>query len=88
MLDGGTLISTVPYGVGVECPRCGDCVTTFRLGDSEAVVCESCEYTGIPADHRPEERGPAESWEDVLERYRADASADTADTDAGGAAED
>lgn len=62
--------------VVVECPRCGESLTTFTLGDSQAAVCESCEYVGIPADLRPESSGESESWADALERFLEREAAD------------
>jgi hypothetical protein len=56
----------------MRCPRCGGQLTIFRLGDSETMVCDSCEYVGIPADHRAEPAEEPESWEEALDRFHGD----------------
>lgn len=53
----------------MECPRCGGEVAEYALDGREAIVCESCGYVGVPADHRGE---PAdeESWSEAIGRFR------------------
>lgn len=63
----------------MECPRCGGSLTTFTLAGSRATVCESCEYVGVPADHRPEPHDESESWQEALERFHDGASDDAED---------
>ncbi|MFP4218928.1 MAG: hypothetical protein ACLFR6_08880 [Salinarchaeum sp.] len=43
-------------------------MSTYVLGDAEAVVCESCGYVGVVADHSGEPR-EVESWEEALKRF-------------------
>lgn len=54
----------------MECPRCGSPVITYTLEGARAVVCESCEYVGVPADLRPPPADEDEAWEEALERFR------------------
>ncbi|MFB6095790.1 MAG: hypothetical protein ABEJ74_00185 [Haloferacaceae archaeon] len=61
----------------MECPRCGGVLTTFTLGEARAVVCESCEYVGVPIDHQPPPGEEGESWDEVLERHRRRAKRST-----------
>ncbi|MFB6113969.1 MAG: hypothetical protein ABEJ58_07700 [Halodesulfurarchaeum sp.] len=59
-------------GGHMKCPRCGDSLTVLTLDGHEAVVCESCEYVGVPTDHRTPERREGESWDEALERFRSE----------------
>lgn len=40
------------------------------MGGAEAIVCESCGYVGVPADHHGEIE-PPESWSEALRRFYA-----------------
>lgn len=57
----------------MECPRCGSQLTTYQLEGARAIVCEQCEYVGVPADFRPPTEEEEESWEEVLARFRGQA---------------
>jgi hypothetical protein len=59
----------------MECPRCGEELTTFTLDGNRSVVCEACEYVGVPADHHVD-RGEGESWDEALERFHGEKSGD------------
>ncbi|MFC6976107.1 zf-TFIIB domain-containing protein [Halomicroarcula sp. GCM10025709] len=52
----------------MDCPRCGDPLESYRLGDSETAACGSCAYLGVPVDHKSEDR-KRESWDDALDRF-------------------
>ncbi|MFC7076270.1 TFIIB-type zinc ribbon-containing protein [Haloarcula halophila] len=52
----------------MDCPRCGDPLESYRLGDSETVACGNCSYLGVPVDHKSESRR-RESWDDALDRF-------------------
>lgn len=56
----------------MECPRCEGPLTTYALEGARAVVCEDCEYVGVPADLRPAGEGEEESWDDALDRFRSE----------------
>lgn len=56
----------------MECPRCEAPLTTYALEGARAVVCERCEYVGIPADLRPPGGDEEESWDDALDRFRGE----------------
>jgi hypothetical protein len=53
----------------MDCPQCGGGVASYVLDGREAVVCESCGYVGIPADHHGDGPTAGESWDDALRRY-------------------
>lgn len=52
----------------MECPRCGDRLERYTLGDREAASCGNCGYVGVPVEHRGENRR-VESWEEAISRY-------------------
>lgn len=54
----------------MACPRCGSDLDRYRLGDRESVVCPGCHYTGIDVEHGSSGRGPEESWDEALARFR------------------
>lgn len=54
----------------MECPRCGGTLTRYRLGEREAIGCQECAYVGVSVDHTAE-HGPPESWDDAIDRFRA-----------------
>lgn len=56
----------------MDCPRCSGPLTEYTLGEARAVVCERCEYVGVPADLRPPAGVPEESWTVALDRFRDD----------------
>lgn len=56
----------------MECPRCDVPLTTYALEGATAVVCERCEYVGVPADLRPPSAGEEESWDEALDRFRGE----------------
>ncbi len=51
----------------MECPRCGNSLERYTLGDREAVTCGACGYAGIAVDHHGERR-TVESWAEALSR--------------------
>ncbi|MFB6131245.1 MAG: hypothetical protein ABEJ28_10540 [Salinigranum sp.] len=51
------------------CVRCGSTVATYSLNGREVVVCESCGFSGLSADHRPEPRSRDESWEEAVREF-------------------
>jgi hypothetical protein len=53
----------------MDCPQCDAVLASYVLDGREAVVCESCGYVGIPADHRGDGPAVGESWDDALRRY-------------------
>ncbi|MDS0281465.1 hypothetical protein [Haloarcula onubensis] len=61
----------------MECPRCGGRLTRYRLGEREAIGCQECAYVGVSVDHTAE-RGPAESWDDAIDRFQAQGQSVTA----------
>ena len=40
-----------PLADGEPCPRCGEPLSTYRLGASETVSCDGCGYSGIAMRH-------------------------------------
>ncbi len=64
---------------GTECPRCRSELVSYRLGGGEgvAVVCESCGFVGVPADHHGEVPS-SESWDAALVRFERAAGEDGA----------
>jgi hypothetical protein len=54
----------------MRCPRCGGSLATFAVeeGDESAVVCESCGFTDVSAEHGSE-LADSESWERAIERF-------------------
>ncbi|WP_324757465.1 zf-TFIIB domain-containing protein [Haloarcula montana] len=52
----------------MDCPRCGDPLESYRLGNSETTACGNCSYLGVPVDHKSESRR-RESWDDALDRF-------------------
>lgn len=54
----------------MDCPRCPGPLTIYTLGETRAVVCERCEYVGVPADFRPSADDSKESWTEALDRFR------------------
>ncbi|WP_136589702.1 TFIIB-type zinc ribbon-containing protein [Salinigranum halophilum] len=52
----------------MDCPECGTPLTTYRLADREASVCEQCGHVGIEAEHRAA-RARMETWTEALERF-------------------
>jgi len=57
----------------MECPRCGeDRLERYELDGREARSCEACGYLGVPVDHAENGAGESESWEEALERFRAE----------------
>ena len=57
----------------MDCPECGTPLTTYRLADREASVCEQCGHVGIEAEHRAA-RARMETWTEALERFYGDAT--------------
>jgi hypothetical protein len=53
----------------MDCPRCGEPLESYRLDDSETVVCGNCTYLGIPVDHKREGQ-VRESWDDAIDRFQ------------------
>ena len=51
----------------MDCPRCGNPLERYTLGDREAVTCGACGYAGISVDHR-DERRTVETWAQALSR--------------------
>jgi hypothetical protein len=56
----------------MECPRCAGLLTIYALEDARAVVCEECEYVGVPADLSPASDDEQESWDDALNRFHSE----------------
>jgi len=54
----------------MECPRCGGRLTRYRLNDRETIGCQQCAYVGVSVDHTAT-RGPPESWDDAIDRFRS-----------------
>lgn len=54
----------------MDCPRCGSELERYRLGDRESVTCPKCHYAGVNVEHGSPGAGPAESWDDALDRFR------------------
>ena len=69
----------------MECPRCGESMTHYQLGDSETWSCEGCQYSGVPVEHRSNKSTP-ESWDECLQRFYSEqddgAGADAAASEA------
>jgi len=53
----------------MECPRCGGRLTRYRLDDRETMGCQQCAYVGVSVDHTAT-RGPPESWDDAIDRFK------------------
>lgn len=53
----------------MRCPRCEETLARYSLdeGEGSAVVCESCGFAGVPADHHSE-GDSQESWDVALDR--------------------
>ena len=52
----------------MDCPRCGEDLIHYSLGDAETWSCERCRYSGIPVDHGSDGTAP-ESWDECLRRF-------------------
>jgi len=63
----------------MDCPRCGEQLNHYSLGDSETWSCRSCSYSGITVEHRSD-RPETESWAESFERfYEQTAESETPD---------
>jgi len=63
----------------MDCPRCGERLIHYSLGDSETWNCQSCSYSGITVEHRSD-RPETESWAESFERfYQQNAESETPD---------
>jgi DNA-directed RNA polymerase subunit M/transcription elongation factor TFIIS len=51
----------------MECPRCGNQLERYTLGDRTAITCDECGYAGISVDHHSELQ-TAETWADAVSR--------------------
>lgn len=54
----------------MACPRCGGGLEALTMGAAEAIVCESCGYVDVPADHHGEFES-SEPWSEALRRFYA-----------------
>jgi uncharacterized Zn finger protein (UPF0148 family) len=70
----------------MACPRCDSPLERYTLGETEAVVCGRCGYTGVPVEHTSEPV-EAESWQAALDRFQRDRSVGAVDGAAGDDAE-
>jgi len=52
----------------MDCPRCGEQLIHYSLGDSETWNCRNCAYSGITVEHRSD-RPETESWAESFERF-------------------
>lgn len=53
----------------MNCPRCGESLSVYRLGEAETASCEACAFVGIEVEHQ-RDQPRTESWEDALTRFR------------------
>ncbi|WP_435099136.1 hypothetical protein [Halarchaeum sp. P4] len=53
----------------MDCPRCDGTLEELVFEGRRAVVCESCGFADVAADHSPAERENEESWETALRRF-------------------
>lgn len=55
----------------MNCPRCERRLDRYSFAGRTAFGCEGCGYVGVAAEHRssPVE---VESWEEALDRFRAE----------------
>jgi hypothetical protein len=65
----------------MDCPRCGEDLTHYGLGDAETWSCDQCQYSGIPVEHRSDRAGP-ESWAESLRRFYGDQDGSSVDEEA------
>ncbi|SNZ13337.1 hypothetical protein SAMN06269185_2125 [Natronoarchaeum philippinense] len=66
----------------MDCPRCGERLIHYSLGDSETWSCRRCSYSGITVEHRSDRPDP-ESWEESFRRFYEQRANESSDRDSG-----